>query len=75
MATNKMTLLERLVPPNLLFLLTIPQGVNVSTLSQWLRGKVKGYQAKVEETISHWLKNLYAHKPKYMNKKSEDLRK
>ena len=35
-----------------------------STLCLWLQGKIKGHQVKIEETLSHWLKNLDPNRPR-----------
>lgn len=31
----------------------------------WLQGKIKGHQVRIEETLEHWLENLYSNKPRF----------
>lgn len=38
-------------------------GINNSSLSLWLQGKIKGHQVRIESTLDEWLKSLYSSKP------------
>ena len=39
-------------------------GINNSSLSQWLRGKLDGHQARVPESIEKYLENFNSAKPR-----------
>jgi SWI/SNF-related matrix-associated actin-dependent regulator of chromatin subfamily B protein 1 len=39
-------------------------GINHSSLSLWLQGKIKGHMVKISETIENYLENFMSNKPR-----------